>query len=142
MMNNTVWAFWLFVAIVFFVVEASTVNLTTIWFGIAAVVTMITALITDNYYIQAVVFIAVALLMLFFTKPVVAKYLKPKQTNALTIIGQQAPVTETVDNLNGKGQIKINGNTWTARSVENEIIEKGSVVTVAEIKGVTAYVKK
>ena len=141
-MNNVVWLFWLFIAVAFFAVEAVTVNLTTIWFALAAVITMIASLITGNYYVQAIVFIVAAVILLFFTKPLADKYLKPKNTNALTIIGQQATVTEEIDNLKGKGQIKINGSLWTARNSENEIIEKASVVTVVEIKGVTAYVKK
>ena len=63
--------------------------------------------------------------------------LKIVPTNADTLIGAQAVVIESIDNLQAKGQVKIRGQIWTARSAdENLIYETGAVVTVLAIEGV------
>ena len=55
-------------------------------------------------------------------------------------VGQPALVTETIDNLAEKGQAKIRGNLWTARSADGSVIEEGKTVTVVRIEGVKLIV--
>jgi membrane protein implicated in regulation of membrane protease activity len=53
-----------------------------------------------------------------------------------------AVVTEKIDNVAGEGAIKINGLIWTARSIDDSIIEVGELVIFKEIKGNKAFVVK
>ena len=62
-------------------------------------------------------------------------------TNVYSIIGKKALVIKTIDPIHSVGQIKLNGEVWTAESENNEIIEEGSKVEIQEIKGVKAIVK-
>ena len=65
------------------------------------------------------------------------------KTNINSIIGEEAKVTEEIDNFNQKGAVVVRGLEWTARSAdEKEIIPEGSKVRVKEIKGVKLIVEK
>ena len=51
-------------------------------------------------------------------------------------------VIQTIDNLKATGQVKIDGNVWTARSVDDSVIPTGETVEVLQISGVKLIVKK
>ena len=91
---------------------------------------------------QVFIFVALAMVLLIFTRPVVKKKLSQKQiaTNYERIIGQIAVVTKKITAID-KGSIKINGMEWTAAVKEDIVLEKGSKCIIEEIAGVTAYVK-
>ena len=56
-------------------------------------------------------------------------------------IGKTAVVISDINNLEGNGQVRVNGNVWSARSVDGEIISEGSTVTVKAIEGVKLIVE-
>ena len=58
------------------------------------------------------------------------------KTNLDTVVGNEALVIETIDNINGKGAVKIFGKIWSALSEDGSIIDKNELVTVKEIRGV------
>ena len=134
---------WLVVLIVCLVVEFSTMGLTSIWFAGGALLSMIIALIGGPLWLQVLVFLVVSIVLLIFTRPVATKYFNKNRTktNVDSIAGRQAIVTETIDNLKGMGQIVTNGMEWTARSLDDSVIEEGAVVTIEKIEGVKAIVK-
>ena len=130
---------WLFIIVAAIVLEASTVSLVSIWFIPSACVSMILALCDVKVWIQLTVFFALFFLLMLILKPVFKKNMGIKivPTNADTLIGMQAVVIEQIDNLHAKGQVKIRGQVWTARSAdENIIYEADEVVTVVAIEGV------
>ena len=63
-------------------------------------------------------------------------------TNADRAIGQEAQVTEDIDNIHGKGAVVIRGVTWTARSEDGSIIPAGTMVKVLRIEGVKVFVER
>lgn len=132
---------WLIVAIIIFAIESLTVNLTTIWFGLGAIAAMIFAAFGASIPVQIIVFAVVAVVLLIFTRPIAVKYIKKTSTNVDTLIGKYAIVTEKIDNLNGTGQVKIDGNVWTARSENDFIIKEREVVEICRISGVKLIVK-
>ena len=130
---------WLFILVAAIVVEASTVSLVSLWFVPSACIAMILALCEVKLWIQLTVFFAVFLLLMMILRPVFKKNmgLRIVPTNVDTLIGAQAVVIEQIDNLQAKGQVKVRGQIWTARSAdENLIYETGAVVTVLAIEGV------
>ena len=134
---------WLIVLVVCLVVEFSTLGLTSIWFAGGALLSMIIALIGGPLWLQILVFLVASIVLLVFTRPVATKYFNKNRTktNVDSIAGRQAIVTETIDNLKGMGQIVTNGMEWTARSLDDSVIEEGAVVTIEKIEGVKAIVK-
>jgi membrane protein implicated in regulation of membrane protease activity len=63
------------------------------------------------------------------------------RTGTAALIGRSAMVLETIDNDHSAGQVRIDGEVWTARAYdEDRIIEAGTKVQVVEIRGATALV--
>lgn len=135
---------WLGVVAVLLLIEIATLGLTTIWFAGGALIACAVAFLGGELWLQVIVFLAVSLILLFFTRPIAMKYMnkKTQKTNAEGLIGKHAVVTEQINNLNGTGKATINGLPWTARSTkENVIIEKDEVVTIQSISGVKLIVR-
>jgi membrane protein implicated in regulation of membrane protease activity len=63
------------------------------------------------------------------------------RTGAAALVGTRAVVLERIANNEGVGCVKIDGEVWTARSLDDDqVIEPGTVVDVVQIKGATALV--
>ena len=138
------WVFWLIAAGIFFIIEMATIGFLVFWFGIGALLAMATSFITDNILIQALVFIITSTLLLIFTKPLVDKFIKiPKEvkTNAYSIIGKKGIVISKINNIEGVGKIKIDGEVWSAKSATDEDIPENTEVEIVEIDGVKAVVR-
>ena len=135
---------WLIILALCLVVEIATLGLVTIWFAGGALVTFFVAMITDNLLIQVIVFLAVSLVLLFFTRPIAKKFYNNKRvkTNVDSLIGEQCKVTEAIDNFNGTGTVLLNGLEWTARSKDETVIEAGARVKVTAVDGVKVIVKQ
>ena len=136
------WQAWLIIAGLFFIGEMITVGFLVFWFGVGALIAMITSFFTSNIIIQTAVFIISSAILLLATKPFVKKFVdvKTTNTNAFSIIGKKALVIKEI-NSHSVGQIKINGEVWSAESENAETIPEGSEVEILQIKGVKAIVK-
>lgn len=138
-------AFWLIVLIICIGIELPTMGLTTIWFAGGALAAIFLAVIGAPIWLQAVVFIVVSLLLLFFTRPVAVKYFNKDRvkTNVESMVGRQAIVISEIDNLQGIGQVTVGGQEWSARSADEQVsIAVGAVVTVVAINGVKLVVRE
>lgn len=136
--------FWMVMLIVCIVAEASTMHLISIWFAVGALAALIAATLNASVTVQILLFVAVSAILLASLRQIVSRFLKVKgeKTNADRIIGETAIVTEKIDNMNASGQIKLMGQSWTARSVDESIIEVGEKVKICAISGVKAIVEK
>ena len=138
------WKIWLIIAGIFFVGEIITVGFLIFWLGIGALIAMIVSLFTSNIIIQTTVFVISSSILILATKPFVKKFVdvKPTNTNVFSIIEKKALVIKTIDSVHSTGQIKINGEVWSAESDNGEIIPEGSEVEILNIKGVKTIVKE
>ena len=135
---------WLAVLIVLLVVEIATLGLTTIWFAGGALVALAAAAFRLPIALQVVLFFAVSVILLYFTRPIAVKYFNKDRikTNAESLVGRQAIVISEIDNLQGIGQVTVGGQEWSARSVEDDVkLPVGTVVDVMAINGVKLMVK-
>ena len=137
------WQVWLIIAGIFFIGEIATVGFLIFWFGIGSLFAMIASFFTDNVIIQTTIFVISSTILIFATKPFVKKFVDVKKTNtnAFSIIGKNALVIKEINPIQSQGQIKINGETWSAESDNNEVIPEGSEVEISYIKGVKTIVK-
>lgn len=138
----TMTTFWLIVMVLFLVVEATTVGLVCIWFAVGSLAALLAAMCGAQLWLQIVVFLVVSAATLYFTRPLVKRYVNSKvePTNADMVIGKECRVTETVDNIAGTGAVYVDGKTWTARSADDEVIPEGTLVTAKSIDGVKLIV--
>ena len=142
-MNQVV--FWLILLIILVAIEIATMGLTTIWFAGGAFVAIIAAALNTPLYVQITLFLIVSVVLLLFTRPIAMKYFNKDRikTNAESLIGKQAVVTEDIDNLLAVGLVSINGQEWTTRNVVDGMkIPKGTVVIVRAISGVKLIVEE
>lgn len=137
--------FWLVLLVILLILEIITLGLTTIWFAGGALAAFLAALAGADFWIQLILFLSVSFVMLFVTRPVASRFINKNmtKTNAEGLIGRKAKVTAEIDNNNGAGQAIIDGQEWTARSIEDKvIIPAGTIVTIVQIKGVKLIVSK
>ncbi len=133
----------LVLAIIFLLIELATVSLTTLWFSLGALSACIVSLWTDNQWILTIIFFVVSIVTLcVFRSPVMKHFNKNRiKTNSDSLIGMSAMVTEKIDNRNMTGTAVLNGQEWTSRACEDDmIIPKGTMVRVVKIAGVKLIV--
>ena len=137
------WQIWLIASGIFFICEIITVGFLVFWLGIGALIAMLVSFFTSNIIVQMSVFVISSGLLIFATRPLVNKISKKDvvPTNVYSLIGKKAVVTEDIDWVTGKGQIKFEGEVWSAKSKEQINIPAGSEVEIVSIEGVKAFVK-
>ena len=137
------WQLWLIAAGIFFVAEIFTSGFLIFWLGIAALLTMIVSFFTSNILIQTSIFVFSSGLLILLTKPLVNKIgiKETVPTNVFSMIGKRALVIQDINYIKGTGQIKINGEIWSAEGINEMDIPKDSEVVIIEIKGVKAIVE-
>lgn len=142
-MNNFA-MFWLAIAVIFGVIEATTSTLTTIWMAIAAAFTAIIAAFGVPVAPQFLVFAIVSAVLVILTRPLARRVLSKNTvpTNADRIISAKGVVIERISSLNESGQIKVMGQIWSAKSETDDDIPEGTVVVVTGLEGVRAVVEK
>lgn len=132
------WYIWLIAAGIFFVAEIITTGFLVFWLGLASILAMITSFITDSIFIQTAVFVISSVVLILLTKKLVDKYIdtgkSTVKTNAYGIIGKTGIVTVDIDTLESTGQVKVNGEIWSAKAETN--IPKGTEVEILNIDGV------
>ena len=134
---------WLVIAIIFLVLEAITVGLTCIWFAAGALAAFLVSGLIHAPFWEAVIGIAVSILLLFLMRLIAEKYIpstKIEKTNFDRIIGMEGIVTEEINHIKGTGAVMVDGKVWTAVSKENTVFKKYDTVRVDEIRGVKVYV--
>ena len=139
-----IWTSWLIFAGICFVAEFLTEGFLICWFGVGALVAMGLSFITNNIIYQLVAFAVVSTILVISTRKL-GKKMQAKQVpmNVYTIIGKKAVVSTTIDNVKGQGQIKVDGDIWSAKSeTDDEPISEGTTVEITKIDGVKAIVKK
>lgn len=134
---------WLAVAVVALIFEAMSTDMTSIWFAISGVVTMVVSIFVHIVYVQVAIFLVLSILLLIFTRPLVRKYFKTNtsKTNIDSIIGRSAKVTIGF-NKDSRGEVTVEGKYWTAITDGNDEILVDDVVEILAVEGVKLIVKK
>ena len=144
-MENFMWIIWLVVFVVALLVEWGTAEVVSIWFALAAVVSLILSFVPNvAWWVQLVVFVVIAAATFAFLRPFLKRLIKKDKvdTNIDEIIGKRGIMTEEYTDLSA-GEVKVNGVLWTAINTnEEERIEAGSKVVVVAINGNKLIVKK
>ncbi len=133
---------WLILLVVFFIAEAATVTLVSLWFAAGSLGALITSMLGGPLWLQVAVFLALSLLCIGLLRPITRKHFSPRivPTNIDALVGRECFVTEDIDNLAPSGQVKLGSMPWTARSSTGEAIPTGTQVKVDKIEGVKAFV--
>lgn len=138
------WQIWLVLAVFFLALEIVTTGFLVFWFSIGALIAMCSSFFIENTIIQTTIFLISSTILLFATKSFVQKVTKKDmniQTNVYSIQNKIGKVTLDINPIEGNGQIKVNGEVWSAKSSNDILIPKDTEVLVEKIDGVKAIVR-
>ena len=110
--------------------------------ALGAAVAAIAAAVGLSVEVQVALFVVTSVASLAFIRPVALRHMKTParlKSGTAALVGARAIVLERVDA--DRGQVKIGGEVWTARSYdEDDVFEPGARVDVMKIDGATALV--
>lgn len=134
---------WGIIIVISLIAEFNSTDLTAIWFGVGAIPALICAIFNVSLAIQVLIFAVVSVALVLCTRPLVKKFNQRETipTNSDKMIGMVGKVTRNID-PDGKGEVKVNFQLWTAISESETTIEVGSEVVVKEIIGNKLLVEK
>lgn len=133
---------WVGLTIILAVIEVLTLGLTTIWFAIAAFVMIFLSFLPIPIVFQLLIFLSISAVLLFFTRPAALKRFKigKVKTNVDSLAGKHALVIKKIGEFD-KGEVKLEGQIWSARSEDGGAIDEGTKCEVVRIEGVKAIVR-
>ncbi|MBD5433526.1 MAG: NfeD family protein [Treponema sp.] len=134
--------FWIILLVVFLVIEACTMALTTIWAAAACVPMIFISFTPLAFRWQLLIFMVLTIALLFFTRPLAVKTLKSKRlrTNVESLAGQEVLLVRDIKPFE-KGEAKAkNGVIWTAAAEGDAEIPAGTVCVVSCVEGNTLKV--
>lgn len=134
---------WVIIAVVCGSIEIFTMGLWFLWLALAALLVAIGVRLDwlQSLQWQLLVFAFFTLVFIIFTRPLAIKLFKTKDTvsNVKALVGQHGISTTDIKPLQ-YGQVKVNGEIWTA--ISNHEIEPGTRIEVIDIDGVKLIVQK
>jgi membrane protein implicated in regulation of membrane protease activity len=133
---------WVVLTVIFTIIEGVTLGLTTIWFAIAALIMVFVSFLPVPFVYQIIIFLCLSAALLIFTRPIAVKKFKTGRvkTNVDSLAGKHALVTKQIGEFD-KGEVKISGQIWSARSEDASIINEGAKCEIVRVEGVHAIVR-
>jgi membrane protein implicated in regulation of membrane protease activity len=132
---------WLIIGVLLVGAEIISGDFVLVMLGLAALGGAGAAALGAGTVISVVVFTVASIALIVGARPMLKRRLEIGQglkSNVEALIGNRALVVSRVDGHGG--QVKLNGEIWSARSLDHRVLEPGTEVTVFEISGATAVV--
>lgn len=137
------WQAWFALALTLGVAEVVSLDLVLVMLAAGAAAGGLTALATDQVWVQVAVALAVSVAMLAVFRPMAKRRLLAGPDLVLghsKLVGRPGVVLIDIS-VDVPGQVKVDGETWTALPYDESLqIAAGQSVEVLEIRGATAYV--
>ena len=132
--------FWLLGGIALISAEVLSGDFFLLMVGVGAIFGAGTEWLTGNSLVAAAVFALVSIGLVTFARPWLKRRMHGElvRTNADALVGKKAVAVSMVNQMGG--QVRLDGDVWTARAVDDRAISPGAAVTIAEISGATAVV--
>lgn len=142
-MNTAMIIIWFSLFIVAALIEMNTMDLTSIWFSVGALLAFILAIASAPEWLQIAVFIVTSLVLILSVRPIAKKYLRTNviSTNTDRLVGKVAVCTKHIP-AGERGEVKIDGKYWMAITTSEEDIEVDEKVEVLAIEGVKLVVDR
>ncbi|HEV7908203.1 MAG TPA: NfeD family protein [Pseudonocardiaceae bacterium] len=132
---------WLILGVVLVGAEILSGDFVLVMLGVAALAAAGVAAVGAGTALSVAVFAIASIGLVVGARPMLKRRMQighSVKMNVEALIGGRAVALSTVD-AHG-GQVKIGGDVWSARSLDERVIEPGTAVTVIEISGATAVV--
>lgn len=137
------WIGWIALILIFFAIEALTLDMTFLMLGLGGGAGLVTDLVGGPLWLQVIVAALVAGLLILLLRPPLLQRLRrgedPTPSNVDALVGLAGVVVATIGPASGQVRL-ANGETWSARSATALELPPGAPVSVARIDGATAVV--
>lgn len=130
--------YWLAGAIIFTIIELMVPGLISVWFALAAGVTIFFSMVIDSVLYQGYFFIILSGILLAVTRKFCKQTLAKRDGNIDRIIGQIVEI-KGID-TNGNYTIYLDGKHWLGKS--DEILTVGDRGVVTKIEGIKLVLSK
>lgn len=137
------WLIWLIIGVVCLIVEIFDPAVFFVSLGIGGLVTSPISTLGVPIWVQILIFGIVSFVVFLFMRKVYEKLLKKNkiETNVYALVGKQGIVMSAIPQ-DGRGEVKVGGETWTAIAEDNNEISNSEKVKVLSIDGNKLIVKK
>ena len=131
---------WIFIAIIFIILELITTTFFLVWFGVGALVAAILNYFGFDIYVQFLAFILVSVILILSTRKF-ANRITPessKKTTAERLIGKTAKVVRQIDE--STYVVNVAGEEWSAHT--NDSVSIDETVKVVGINSIILIIEK
>lgn len=136
-------AIWAVIFVVTLIIELETADLTTIWFCVSSLITLICSFFSIDILYQIIIFVALSFVLILATRPLTKKMMNKDiiHTNTDKLVGMIATVTKKI--VDGEiGEVKVDNNLWRAISIDGISINENEKVIVNSLSGNKVVVSK
>ena len=131
---------WIFIAVIFVILELITTTFFLVWFGVGALVAAILNYFGFDIYVQFLAFIVVSVILILSTRKF-ANRITPessKKTTAERLIGKTAKVVRQIDE--STYVVNVAGEEWSAHT--NDSVSIDETVKVVGINSIILIIEK
>jgi len=136
-------AIWFWMALIFTVIEIETFGLISVWFVFGSIAAMIVSIFISSVIIQAIVFIAISVVLMILLRSYAIYNFKDKtvrKNNIEELLEMPCVVVTDVKDFD-MGEVKLQGKIWRCRSDSNTTYQEGEHPKVLRIEGNTIIVE-
>lgn len=133
--------FWIVAGLVVSALEMVVPGFFIIWFGVAAVVTGILAILIRDPWMQFGIFLVLSGVLVVFSRVIARKLTKPEPepVGAMRLDGAEGVVIQAIEPTS-PGRVKLIGEEWRAEAKES--IPAGAKVKVLRVEGTRVIVER
>ncbi len=135
------WQLWCLIGVVFCIIEIFTPVMFFLNMGLACFVSGLAGYLGANFTAQVAIFAVFAALFLVFLRPVLLAKSKNADSEYEDKYKDKTAVVVEKIGKDG-GRIAIYGETWLAKSLNGEEIEKDTQVKIVKLDSITMFVEK
>ena len=136
---------WLGVIVLSLIIEFVSISMTSLWFAIGGIISLILAAVGVGIVWQVCVFSIVSFTCLLSLRKLALKFLfknKEEKTNTNSFVGKHYTLLKEI-NENQLGEVKIDGVIWSCKGEDDtKTILAGKKVEIVEIAGNKLVVKE
>jgi membrane protein implicated in regulation of membrane protease activity len=138
------WQLWVVTGLILVALEVKLSGYVMLWFGVGAFASALLASLGLSFNIQLLTFNVLSVALLLSSRTLFRRFFMRDASSVRhgveAMLGSEAVVVEKVP-ADGFGTVRINGELWTARSLEGSI-DQGEIVRVENLEGLKLAVRR
>lgn len=129
--------FWAILSGIAAILEIIIPGLVTIWFALSGLIVMFLSNFIEDSLIQFLIFAALSVIFLIFTRPILRKYIESHRKTDFnsSMKGTDVKIEKVVDTKKTEKEyeVRFKGSIWTG--ISEEILSNGEIVKIKEFRG-------